>query len=158
MGRPRKSPAERLLDGNPGKRPIPVDVFTPEGAPFVPDHLSEDARKCAEFIIRTFRTKRLSAPDSYGLAAFATAWAWHKRATHALSTPGFAPIVTRKSGSQIPNPWFRILNEQSRVMLSWAQKLYLTPADRAQLGLTVGEQRKSKFDGLMGRTVAEISN
>lgn len=54
MARPRKSPQERTLDGNPGRRPIPIEVFVPEGAPFVPEHLSDDAAACAEQIIRAY--------------------------------------------------------------------------------------------------------
>jgi len=158
MGRPRKSPEERRLDGNPGKRAIPVDIFVPEGAPFVPDHLHDDAQACAEHIIRSFKTKRLSAPDSYALAAFATAWAWHKAATHAMQAPDFEPIVPGSKGNLAPNPWFKILNEQARVMLAYAAKLYLTPADRASLKGADAEQPVSKFAGLLGQTVSSPSS
>jgi len=149
MGRPRKAPDERRIEGNPGKRAIPVDVFTPEGAPFVPEHLHDDAQACAEHIIRTFKTKHLTAPDSYALAAFATAWAWHKAAAHAMNAPDFEPIVQGSKGP-IANPWFKILDAQARVMLAYAPKLYLTPADRASLVGAGQEKPKSKFDGLLG--------
>ena len=48
----------------------------------------------------------------------------------------------------LPNPWFKILNEQARLMNTIAPKLFLTPADRQTL-LGRGEQ-PSKFDGLLG--------
>lgn len=149
MGRPRKAPDERRLDGNPGKRPIPVELFTPERAAFVPEHLHDDAQGCAEHVIRCFKTKHITAPDSYVLAAFATAWAWHKAAAHAMNAPDFEAVVQGSKGP-IPNPWFKILDAQARVMLAYAPKLYLTPADRA--GLKGGaDQPPSKFDGLIGR-------
>jgi phage terminase small subunit len=152
-GRPRKSPDERMLDGNPSRTPIPVDVFVPEGAPFVPEHLSEDAQACAEYILRCFKTKRMTGPDSYALSAFATAWAWHKAATHAMNSPDFMPVVVGSTGNEVPSPWFKILNEQARVMLAFAPKLYLTPADRAGLrGAT--EQPKTKFEGLLGHSAS----
>lgn len=150
MGRPRKSPDEHRLNGNPGKRPIPIDIFVPEGAPFVPDHLSDDAQACAEHIIRSFKTKRLTAPDSYALSAFAVAWAWHKAATHAMNAPDFEPIVPGPKDSMVQNPWFKILNQQSLIMKAWAAKLYLTPADRAALKGVDPEKPRSKFDGLTG--------
>jgi phage terminase small subunit len=152
MARPRKSPDERRLDGNPSRRPIPFDVFTPEGAPFVPEHLHDDAQACMEHVIRTFRTKRLSSADSYGLAAFAMAWAWHKAASHAMNAPDFEPVVDGSRGGKVPNPWFKILTAMSAEMRSWATKLYLTPADRASLVLVGEEKPKSKFDGLRGQT------
>lgn len=150
MGRPRKSPDEHRLNGNPGKRSIPIDIFVPDGAPFVPDHLSDDAQACAEHIIRSFKTKRLTAPDSYALAAFSVAWAWHKAATHAMNAPDFSPLVPGSNGNMVPNPWFTILNGQSQVMRQWAAKLYLTPADRAAIKGADPEKPKSKFDGLTG--------
>lgn len=152
MGRPRKAPEERRLDGNPGKRPIPVEVSVPEGAPFVPEHLSEDAQICAEHIIRCFVTKSLREPDSYALAAFATAWAWHKAASHAMNDPDFEPLIVGSTGNLVPNPWFKILDQQARIMLAYAQKLYLTPADRAALAGAGQEKPTSKFDGLIGQT------
>src|SRR5829696_2586273 len=42
-GRPPKSPKLRHLEGNPGKRAIPELLIVPEGAPFAPEHLSDDA-------------------------------------------------------------------------------------------------------------------
>lgn len=157
MGRPRKSPDEHRLDGNPSKRSIPVDVFVPDGAPFVPEHLNDDAQMCAEHIIRAFKTKRLTAPDSYALAAFATAWAWHKAATHAMNAPDFKPIVRGSKGNDVPNPWFQILNGQSAVMLQWAKKLYLTPADRAALKALDPEKPKGKFADLIGQSASSSS-
>ena len=157
MGRPRKSPDERRLEGNPGKRDIPIDIFVPEGAPFVPDHLHEDAQACAEHIIKAFKTKRLTAADSYALSAFATAWAWHKAATHEMNSPDFLPVVPGSTGNLAPNPWFKILNEQARIMLQYAQKLYLTPRDRAGIPGASEEKPVSKFDGLIGRKGSSIS-
>lgn len=153
----RKSPDEHRLDGNPSKRPILEDVFLPEGAPFVPEHLSEDAQACAEYILASFRTKRMTAPDSYALAAFATAWAWHKAATHAMASPDFRPLVPGSTGNEVPNPWFKIANAQARVMLAYAAKLYLTPADRAGLR-GAGDQRPSKFEGLLGHASRTTKN
>ena len=151
MARPRKAPLERELEGNPGKRPIPVEIFTPDGAAFVPEHLSDDAQTCAEFILSSFKAKKLTAPDSYALAAFATAWAWHKAATHAMNAPNFEAIVPGSSGNMAPNPWFKVLNEQARVMLVYATKLHLTPADRLKVAGAGEEKPLSKFDGLLGQ-------
>lgn len=150
MGRPRKSPDDRRLEGNRSKSPIPVDIFVPEGAPFVPEHLSDDAQACIEHIVRCFKTKRLSGPDTYALSAFAVAWAWHKAATHEMNAPGFEPVIKNVQGNLVPNPWFTVLNTQAKVMLAYATKLYLTPVDRAGLATSLTEKPKSKFDGLLG--------
>ena len=82
-GRPRKSAREKLMEGSYAK--ISVEIFKPTGMPFVPEHLSEDAQACADHIIKNFSAKNISSLDSYVLAVFSTAWAWHKRAAHAMS-------------------------------------------------------------------------
>jgi phage terminase small subunit len=160
MGRPRKSPDERLIEGNRSRTPIPVDVYVPEGAPFVPEHLSDDAQACAELIIRSFKVKRLSAPDSYALAMFAGWWAWAKEAQHRMNDPEFGPVSSGSTGQPAVNPWFKILAEASREMRAWGTKLYLSPADRAGLAVD-GEKPKSKFGELVaiqgGRSASSTS-
>ena len=150
-GRPRKSAREKLIEGSHAK--ISVEIFKPVGMPFVPEHLSEDAQACAEHIIKNFSAKNISSLDSYVLSVFATAWAWHKHAAHVMSDPGFEPVVTQtdKNGitRNLPSPWFKILNEQARLMNTIAPKLFLTPSDRTAL-VRAGDE-PSKFDGLIGR-------
>lgn len=149
-GRPRKSQREKQLEGSHAK--ASVEIFKPTGMPFVPEHLSDDAQACAEHIIKNFSAKHLSSLDSYVLALFATAWAWHKHATHVMSAPGFEPIVSRKGHDgvvgKVVNPWFKILNDQARLINAIAPKLFLTPSDRHML--LGADERPSKFDGLLG--------
>lgn len=150
-GRPRKSAREKLIEGSHAK--MSVEVFAPPGTPFVPEYLSEDAQICAEHIIRNFSAKHISSLNSYMLAVFATAWAWHKRAVHAMSAPGFEPVMSREDHDgvtrKVVSPWFKILNEQSRLMNAIAPKLFLTPSDRT--ALLSADEEPSKFDGLFGR-------
>jgi phage terminase small subunit len=149
MGRPRKSDEEKRREGNRGKRDI-LPSFVPDGAPFVAEHIQEDAKACVEHVLKSFRNKQMSSADSYALAAFGTAWAWHKAACEAMAAPDFKPIVIGSTGQEVPNPWFKVLNEQARTLLAFASRLYLTPADRGNLA--ADEPPKSKFDGLRGRT------
>ena len=150
-GRPRKSQREKQIEGSHAK--ASVEIFAPHGVAFVPEHLSDDAQACAEHIIRNFSAKHISSLDSYMLAVFATAWAWHKQAVHVMSDPGFKPVDERKDHDgvtrKVISPWFKIANEQARLMNAIAPKLFLTPSDRQAL-LNEGE-KPSKFDGLFGR-------
>lgn len=154
-GRPRKSPREKQLEGSRSPTRV-VEVFAPNGVPFVPDHIQGDAERCMRNIIANYPSKHLGHNDSYALAAFAAAWAWHKHAFQAMSQPGFEAVEDRtdKNGTtrRVVNPWFKILNEQARVMTMLGAKLYLSPADRHLLDNTGQDQPKSKFDGLIGRT------
>ena len=149
--KPKPAAVERL-EGNPGKRPIIEPMVVGLGEPFVPPELHEDAQACIEHIKRSMPPKVYSALDSYALAAFATAWAWYKRAAHVMSDPAFEPIDTDQNGVQRPSPWFRVLNSQSAEMRSWGDRLGLNPAARTSLKLPGQNEPRSKFAGLVALT------
>ena len=78
------------------------------------------------------------------------AWAIHKKAAHEIGNPGFAFTVPGSTGSQVPSPWIKILNQQATIMVSLGDRLGLNPTSRAALKLPAARQQKSKFDGLIG--------
>jgi phage terminase small subunit len=67
------------------------------------------------------------------LAAFATAWALHKRAAHEIAKPGFAFVVKSKRGAPSANAWVRLLNQQAALVASLGDRLGLDPKSRAAL-------------------------
>lgn len=150
-GRSPKPAAMKRLDGNPSRRPIIEAEVVASGLVFVPDHLSEDATLCIETVKRSMPPSVYATVDSYGLSAFATAWAWHKRATHEMNAPGFSPVVSGSTGQAAPNPWFKILRLASEEMRAWGDRLGLDPAARARLRLpNENDKPASKFGGLIG--------
>ena len=150
MGRRKKLPQLEKLEGNPGKRPIAEPAVAAGGEPFVPEHLPDDAQACIEVIRRSMPPKVYSTLDSFALAAFATAWAVHKRAAYKINNPDFAWTVVSARGGEHPSPWIRILNDQARVMAALGDRLGLDPKSRA--GLTLPEEKpRSKFDGLIAQ-------
>lgn len=149
---PRKKLAQiDALDGNPGKRPVfsaEVEAF---GDVFVPEHLSDDARGCIEVIRRSMPPKVYAALDTFVLAAFGTAWAIHKQATHKIAAPDFEWIDKTAQGTSQPNPWLHIVNQQAKLLASLGDRLGLNPKARADLKLPAAKPR-SKFEGLLGQT------
>jgi hypothetical protein len=71
----KKSVYLEALEGFPGKEGFKDAGIEAQGEPFIPEHLSDDARGCIEMIMRSMPDKVYSALDSYLLAAFGTAWA-----------------------------------------------------------------------------------
>jgi P27 family predicted phage terminase small subunit len=152
-----KKPAMiRALEGNPGKRVIEESGIEALGAPFIPEHLPDDARGCIEVIQKSMPSSVYSALDSFLLAAFAMAWTIHKRAAHEIGNPGFAFTVSGSTGSQVPSPWIKLLNQQAAILASLGDRLGLDPKSRAALKLPNARQKKSKFDGLIGRAALNL--
>ena len=147
----KKLPQIEALEGNPGKRPIEASGIEALGEPFVPEHLSDDARGCIEVIKQSMPSGVYSALDSFLLSAFATAWALHKRATHEVNNPDFQFIVLTPNGCEVQSPWLAILNKQAALMASLGDRLGLDPKSRSALKLPNARQQKSKFVGLIGQ-------
>jgi hypothetical protein len=57
------------------------------GDVFIPEHLHEDAQGCLQVIKDSMPVGIYSSLDTFLLAAFACAWATHKRAAHEMNNP-----------------------------------------------------------------------
>ena len=147
MGRRKKLAEIDRLEGNPSRRLIEEAGVE---APFIPEHLSNDARGCIDIIKQSMPSSVYSALDSFILSAFATAWALHKRAALEISAPDFQWTTASKRGSPQASPWIRIANQQAGIMAALGDRLGLDPKSRAALKLPDAKQRKSKFAGLTG--------
>jgi P27 family predicted phage terminase small subunit len=146
MGRPRKNPEIRKLEGNRSKTPIPEPVKVATGEVAVPDHLDEDAQACLELIKRSLPPKTYAMCDIGLLSAYAVAWSEHKKAVIALRDE--PRMVEGSTGQLVINPWIKHLNESARLMLSIGPRLFLDPVARASLKVP-DEKPASKFDGLI---------
>ena len=155
MGRRGPQPklaAIKRLEGNPGKHIIEETGIEGLGGPFVAEHLPDDARGCIEVIRGSMPPGVYAALDSFLLAAFAMAWFIHKRAAHEIGNPDFAFTVPGSTGSQVPSPWIKILNQQAQILASLGDRLGLDPKSRAALKLPTAREQKSKFEGLIGQS------
>jgi phage terminase small subunit len=146
----KKPAAIRILEGNPGRRPIVDCGIEVQGSPFVPEHLPDDARGVIDVIKQSMPASVYSALDSFLLSAFGMAWTIHKMAAIEVSNPNFVWITTNTKGTQVPSPWVKILNQQAMILASLGDRLGLDPKSRAALKLPDARQKKSKFEGLIG--------
>jgi len=146
MGRPKRHPILRRLDGNPGKRPLHHLLIVPDGAPFIPEHLEDDAQACMDLITASMPPGVYAKADTFLLSAFATAWGVHKRAVEALHAQPL--VVSGAKGGKVQNPLVQVINSQARLMVGLGARLGLDPV--ARLGLRLPAERpRSKFDGLL---------
>jgi P27 family predicted phage terminase small subunit len=148
MGRRMTLPVIAWLEGNRSKRPIAQSGVEAIGRPFIPKHLMNSARGCAEVVRSSMPDEIYSQADSFLLAAFGMAWAVHQRAASEISKPGFAWLVSQENGSTVPSPWLKVINAQAKILASLGDRLGLDPKSRAQLS-SPSARKESKFDGLL---------
>ena len=92
MGRPRKAPEARRLEGNPGERVIPETAIAAIGSVVAPEHLDDGAKACLEMINQSLPPKTYASCGAFLLSAYATAWAEHNPAVEALKTETWVSI------------------------------------------------------------------
>lgn len=134
-----KPTALKLIEGNPGKRPL--NTAEPQisgGTPLCPEHLPESARQLWQTIMASTPPGMIAVTDAPLLADYCVAWAIHREATEAL----------RKSRNLLgesllvegaPSPYLKIINDQAKIMASLASHLGLSPAARGGLKLWQGD-------------------
>lgn len=133
-GRRPKPRALRVLEGNPGKRPLPQHEPAPKvEAPACPDHLDADAREeWARLAPRLLDLRVLSALDRAALAAYCASWSrwvWAESAIRKLRSR----TVTSRSGSTKLHPYFGLAAQAKRELREWAVELGITPTSRARI-------------------------
>lgn len=148
-GPQKKLPVLEYLDGNPSKKLIQASGVEALGEPFVPEHLCDDARGCIEVIKASMPPSVYSALDSFLLAAFALAWAIHKKAALEISNPDFQWMVENGQGTIGPNAWIKVASQQAVTLASLGDRLGLDPKSRMAIKAPGSRQQRSKFDGLL---------
>lgn len=138
-----KSAVLKLLEGNPGRRPI-VEPIKPTGAAKMPAHLSPEAKRTWKRITSSMPSEHYTLADSETLAAYCEAYAQHREATLRLQA-GDIEAWEFEKGREFPARKTQQAN--SRLLISLASRLNLSPGDRACSGTP---SEVSKWQGLIG--------
>jgi len=135
-GRPPKPTKLKILNGNPGHRPLPQNEFTPArgGEPRMPPGLSKIARVEYRRLIRQYHgTGLLTHLDRAGLAMLCEEYAIWIHAVRMAHTLG--PVVETTNGNLIQNPWLGIANRAQAEYRRWCTEFGLTPVARVRLSM-----------------------
>lgn len=160
-GRPKKPAILKHLEGPKRGHGEPIDAIIEFlGAPFTPEHLSDDARGCIEVIRQSVPPKVFSCLDSFLLASFGIAWAAHKEATIRLFGGTEEWIYETENGRKVKNPWFDLLVNTTHMMVSAGTALCITPATRSKLAAVLqGPQKpQDSLEILFGRSASSNSS
>ena len=163
-GRKPKPTALKMLEGNPGKRPLPE--FEPKNydPPSKPTSVSVDAFASAEWdrILNAMPPGIYTALDATVLAEYALAWSMLVRSQQELDAFGLIleePIVGRVDKQmqvighiRKMNPALKSWQAATQTLLKVTDRLGLNPSVRTRLQLpTKQEAPQSKFAGLLSR-------
>lgn len=140
MGRLRKPTAQKIYEGNPGKRKIVADDFEPEGVPVKPQGMSPSASWLWDFLVPELVekgiAKRCDTPALIGLCVW---WGRYQAAESALAADGVDQFDER------------LVNAASKAWAAFermAARFGLTPSARAGLKLDANKKPDALTDFL----------
>ena len=122
MARPRKPTAEKILNGNPGRRPLPDNEPQFDGVPQMPEWLDDDGRALWDSVVSKLTAAGVSREiDSPSLAAMCRWWSLWRRLDRQLNSGEMA--------------WKDICAASAawKQFSAIASKFGLTPVDRTKL-------------------------
>lgn len=154
----------KLLEGNPGKRKLPInEPISPPELPSPPAHLDiyalEEWKRVADGLNAM---GILSTIDQAALAAYCGAYSRWRKAEEELAKleekgGQIAGMVLKTiSGNWIQQPLIGISNTAARDMVRYACEFGMSPSARARLAIDPGRGKPSKFIGLIGVKLKEI--
>lgn len=148
-GRKPKPTSLKLIEGNPGRRPLGERGAEPYGgAPTCPAHLCPSAKAEWKRLANQLQLLGLlSQLDRAVLAAYCQAYGrWVEAERKLKETP---MLLKLPSGYVQQNPWLTIANKQLELMHKYMAELGLSPVARTRVDMR-GPGQRSKFAGLLG--------
>ncbi len=136
-GRKPKPTALKLIEGNPGKRPINGrEPRPPTSLPTCPSHLSATAKAEWKRLARMLNEIGLLTQIDRGvLAAYCQGYGrWVEAERKLAVTP---PILKTPAGYVQVSPWITIANRQVELMTRLMGELGLSPSSRSRLAVDV---------------------
>jgi P27 family predicted phage terminase small subunit len=140
-GRKPKPARLKLIDGNPGKRPIGREPQPPASQPTCPAHLSPTAKAEWKRLARMLnQIGVLTQADRAVLAAYCQAYGrWVEAERKLKETP---PLLKTPAGYVQQSPWLSIANKQIELMTRLMAEIGLTPSARSRLAVQVSLRPK----------------
>lgn len=136
MGRrgPAPKPTRlKVLEGNPGRRPLNLDQPEPDGTPTPPADLSDAARVIWDRIVRDYgATGVLTGVDTDAVRIYCEAVVRYEHAAVLLERSG--PLVKGvRGGDLVKNPLHQVVRDNADLIRAYARELGFTPAARSAL-------------------------
>ncbi len=142
-----KPPALKVLEGNPGHRPINTDTPKPRPiAPKCPSWLDPEARKEWRRVAPELeRLGLLTGVDRAALAGYCQAYARWRQAEKVLDEKGLT--FTTATGYEAPRPEATIARQMMVQMRAFCVEFGLTPSARGRMTLPeVADDDDNPFD------------
>lgn len=148
-GRKPKPTALKVVEGNPGRRPLNKDEpQLPPGVPEAPAHMTPGARaEWGRVAPMLAESRVLTQGDRGALSAYCDAWDEYAR-LHKRSEK-MARFVTTEKGYVMEHPIHKAMRQARADMLKAAAELGLTPVARSRVKAVADPGEKDEFESFL---------
>lgn len=148
----------RVLDGNPGKRPLnKAEPVAPGSLREPPDWLTEGQKESWRYALEHAPLGVLGKIDRGLLAVWVVAEDLHRDAAQKVAKFGSVVKVGAdkdgKGGTMQQSPYLPIVNRQAQIMVKTAAELGFTPVARTRIGAGDGGSSVEKGNRFAGHGV-----
>lgn len=139
----------RVLEGNPGKRPIRDNVGLPPSENLKPpSFLPADAKNEWKRVVHKLAgVGLLTDLDLSALAAYCQSYATWLEAIKRIKELGM--IVKSPNGYPMPNPYIKIQRDAQSEMLSWLREFGMTPSARTRVDIVTPDEEVDEIEELL---------
>jgi P27 family predicted phage terminase small subunit len=148
-GRKPKPTYLKVLEGNPGRRPLTRNEPKPPAVrPACPRHLSDEAKKEWRRIVPELQAVGLiTRIDRAGLALYCQAWGRWLEAEEALRKYGV--MVKSPSGFPMQSPYLAVANKTMEQMRGLLTEFGMSPASRTRISVQERGDEDPEFEALL---------
>lgn len=134
----------KILEGNPGKRPLSENEVKPkEILPKCPVWLNKEAKKKFKQLSKIlYNLGLLTELDIDMLVMYCQDFSTYKECQINIKENGL--FVKDRDNNLRKNPYISILNQVSSRMVTHMSKFGMSPSDRVGLEIDIGENKKEK--------------
>jgi P27 family predicted phage terminase small subunit len=149
-GRPRKPTVLKVLEGNPGKRPLPKNEPKPEPlAPKCPAHLDKAAKREWKRVVDLLEPLGLvNKLNMAALAAYCQVYSRWVEAEGMIRKHGM--LVKTPNGYPQLSPFMTVANRCLDQMKSYMVEFGMTPASMSRISINPGEAKDDMESLLSG--------
>lgn len=153
MNKPKPT-AMRILEGNPGKRPLNKKEPKPVvKRPPVPKHLNKVARREWNRMVKLLLGQRLITElDRAALAAYCQAWAnWVEASEQVEALKARGSLISyTENGYPVVSPWVGMQKQASAEMHRYLTEFGLTPSSRSKVQV-IEEPERDDYGQFLSR-------
>lgn len=151
MPGPKTKPTKmKLIEGNPGRRPLPENEPEPtvsSDVPAPPEFLSDSAKEeWLDISEKLHRLGLLTEIDNSALALYCQAFGEFVDAQSGIERDGL--VLFTDKGNQVQNPMVGVSHRAMELCHKFLVEFGMTPSSRTKVKVTKHE-KKSKFTGLI---------